>query len=75
MSDQDSIDVREMMRSPGWAVVERDLQDLILADTDRIRSIDVDGKTAQDIGTEYLHARRHVDGLLDALSTVLKHEQ
>lgn len=75
MDERDSINVRETLRTQGWIVIESEISALIGADIDRIRNIPIDGKTAEEIGTEYLSLRRHVDGLLDVLNAIHKHEQ
>lgn len=75
MGDRDAIDVREVMRMPGWKVIEGELEDMIKADEERLATIDVAGKSPEEIGGEYLTHRMHADGIRDALDTAHKYHE
>lgn len=75
MEERDAIEVREVLRMAGWNVIERDIQSMIQASEERIRAIEVSGKTTEEIGSEYLVHKRYVDGLKDALTAAKKYHE
>lgn len=69
------IEVREMMRTPGWVAVVSDVHGLIRADEERISTMEIDGRSPEDVGAEYIALRRHADGLRDALAQANKYNE
>ena len=60
---EDGMSIQELTRSAGWAVLERELDAVIDAETASLSEIETDGKDPAEIGTEYVSHVQYRRGL------------
>jgi hypothetical protein len=55
--------INEMKSTAGWQTLEKKIREEIKAETDQIRSFEIEKKGLQEIAAEYLQHREKMNGL------------
>lgn len=73
----DKRDFLEVLRLPGWAIYIKRIQDLIRQKEEELRTLEIEGKTSDQIGIQHLMLDREIAGLKHALliSEIIKNEE
>ena len=66
MNERDPIEVREMLRSSGWKIVKRDIENAIKSYDELLKNID-DELPIEEIGSKHVKYKRVIDGLREAI--------
>ncbi len=53
----------ELQRYPGWILLRSKIQEEIDRAVDELRSIEVEGRTLQDIGADFVRLQKLIEGL------------
>lgn len=60
---EEGIAIRELKRQSGWAILERKIDQKVKEATAELRRIELQGRSLQDIGAEYVSQVKLIDGL------------
>jgi len=71
---QDGLDIIELERSAGWAKAKAKLTQQI-EELESQSKIDVDGKTAEQVGMEYVRIQERLSGLRRILEIIIEFKE
>lgn len=60
---EEGLAIKELKRQSGWGILENKIQDRIDNAVTDMRNIELENRTLQDIGAEYVSKAKLIDGL------------
>lgn len=67
---EDGLDIQELERQPGWQKVKAQIQEEVRATLQDLRHINLEGRSLESIGSEYIARIQRINGLERVLEIV-----
>jgi hypothetical protein len=62
----ESIQIKDIEKMAGWKLYQRKVEEEIKREVDNLRRIEIEGRSLQDIGAEYVRIIQKINGLYRA---------